>query len=348
MDESSERTIERLRPMIPDIDQLWDRSLPLTANLSQLSQRAGGRAVSRNEHDDLPGQHVRPAAPKQSSLEEATSDALRRQILCDLQLQPIAPKSPLCELQEQVQRFFQFGPLHAGGVFNEMSHAADRGTTVVDIPDMDVSPPWNSCKAAATLVALFACQADRLKEVRRSQRRLFGDMPTLEDIRKTPNTSLQDAFQKAKSQARNDSGHTTVLAVTLTNVHIFELAEQGRSEGYTSYAHVFVMGIGPEGVIIWQGWGAQGHEGYGLDQWLEKDGARMRTWQEAEEFVDRFEKFATRKVRCTNLSRIHLPNLLTVSPEQMGCKAEQALQTVLRHGPNPSLRSQRRSQADRS
>ena len=81
--------------------------------------------------------------------------------------------------------------------------------------------------------------------------------------------------------------------VSLVDVHSFELAKPNKPTGYTPFAHTFVLGIGPEGVIVWQGWG---EHGYGLDEWISKGDARVRTWQEAGDLVENVERFAAYKV----------------------------------------------------
>jgi hypothetical protein len=159
-------------------------------------------------------------------------------------------------------------------VFASLSVAAESGLTTVQTPDYDVPTPWNSCKAAATLVAILACPSDRLHEVVKFQSRRLSGLPTYETIRHTTSTSLQTAFRNAKFFARSEEGISSLIVVSLIDVHIFELAKQGRSQDHTSFAHTFVNGIGPEGVIVWQGWG---EHGYGLDHYINVGGSRIRS-----------------------------------------------------------------------
>jgi hypothetical protein len=206
-------------------------------------------------------------------------------------------QSPLLTLQQQVANVFQHGPLRIGGVFGSLSIAARAGVTKAEFPDGDLDVPWNSCKAAATLVGILARPAKRLFEVVKSLSQALNGLPSYEEIHNTPSASLLTAFQPAKALARGEKGISSALVVSLIDVHIFELVKQERSEDYTSFAHTFVLGIGPEGVIIWQGWG---EHGYGLDQWIKNGDARVRSWKEADDFVDVFEKFVSYKV-----SRLH-------------------------------------------
>ena len=142
-------------------------------------------------------------------------------------------------------------------------------------------------------MSVLACPPQKLYDVLKFQSRHLGGLPSYEAIRNTSSASLQEAFRNAKSLARGEQRCTSLVSVSLSDVHIFELASRRKSQMYTSFAHTFVLGIGPAGVIIWQGWG---EHGYGLDQYIARGSARVRTWQEAGDFVDRFEKFTSHKV----------------------------------------------------
>ncbi|KAF1954300.1 hypothetical protein CC80DRAFT_476030 [Byssothecium circinans] len=131
---------------------------------------------------------------------------------------------------------------------------------------------------------------DSLFAAVKMQSRSLGGLPTLQQIRLTPSASFMTAYQKAKQLALGEVKCTTVIAVNLTDVHIFELAQQGRSEEYFSFAHVFVAAVGPEGVIIWQSWGKYG---YRLDEYLRRGDGRLRDWPEADQFVDDFMTLAS-------------------------------------------------------
>jgi hypothetical protein len=119
-----------------------------------------------------------------------------------------------------------------------------------------------------------------------------GRIPTLGLIRSTPTTSFRSAYNKAREAAKKH-GKTTVMDVVLTDVHIFELAKQGKSEQYFSFAHSFVVAIGPQGFVVWQGWG---EHGYRLDEWIGRDRDCVRDWDKVEEFVNGFVKLTADKV----------------------------------------------------
>lgn len=223
-------------------------------------------------------------------------------------------QTSLLALQQQLANVFKHGPLRARGVFASISATAESGYIMAQIPTTDMPIPWNSCNAAATLVGLLAGPILRLYEVLKFQSQRLHGLPTLDIIRNTPSTSLQTAFLHAKELARGEKGIISVTIVSRIDVHIFELAEQGKSGGYTSFAHTFVLGMGPEGVTVWQGWG---EHGYGLDQWISGDGARVRTWQEAGDLVSVFETFVAYKVRWVSTIFVREDLILILLPGQM-------------------------------
>jgi len=218
--------------------------------------------------------------------------------------------SALAILRHQMEMFFSFGPELASFAFAKLQKiAATRSNKMIE-SDLDVSLsgldskslsqwsslyPWNSCKMAATLVLLFAAPRDgeSLFSAVRTQSHSLGGLPTLEHIRETPSSSLDTAYRRAKQDASGQEKRTTVMAVNLTDVHIFELVEQGKAESYFSFAHVFVIAVGPEGAVIWQSWGKFG---YRLDEYLNRGGGGLRNWQEADQFVNDFTKLVSGKV----------------------------------------------------
>ena len=292
---------EFLRQIVPNVDELWDPTLPPTLNITRIVRGDGtvshqGLQFIYTDYYNFFFTGAKSWQMKHAQTEvhedghgadfEDIIHALRIPASHDLQ-------SPLCALQQQVTSVFRHGPLRAGGIFASLSAAAESGLTTVQTPGHDIPIPWNSCKAAATLVAILACRSGSLHEVLKFQSRRLGGLPSYETIRQTPSASLQTAFRNAKLLARGEEAISSLIVVSLTDVHIFELAKQGRSQSYTSFAHTFVVGIGPEGVNIWQGWG---EHGYGLDHYINIGGSRTRSWQEAGDFVDRFEKFVAYKV----------------------------------------------------
>ena len=175
-----------------------------------------------------------------------------------------------------------------------MLAAAKCGLTKASFPDGDVALSWKSCKASATLVGLLACPLARVNEVLEFLHYISDHLKlTIEDIEDVPSDSLQMEFLNAKALALGEKGLSTVIMVSLADVCHFRLAALDESGNHTSFAHAFVLGIGPEGVVIWQSWA---EHGYSLDQWIDGGGTRIGTWKQAGDFVDYFEKFAAYKV----------------------------------------------------
>jgi hypothetical protein len=223
-------------------------------------------------------------------------------------------QSPLLALHSQISTLFSSGPEKALFIFSKLQlHIAEKTyhqtSSTISIPifssssstdqSLIQSPPysidlWKSCKMTATLILLLASSPSpsSLFTALKSHSQSLGGLPTHSTIKTTPSASLPQAFQAAKRAATKD-GKMTVLAVSLVDVHIFELAHQGKSAPYFSFAHVFTMGIGPEGVIIWQAWGKHG---YRLDEYLHDGHGRVRDWTEVEQFVRDFDKLAAQKV----------------------------------------------------
>ena len=242
-------------------------------------------------------------------------------------------RTPLVALQQQIKKCFLPGAQPIApqtwmdNLGTSLFAAACRQTTAVPRPPhYEVSyPPQSSSGKSAGTVGLFACPAHRLFEVVTFQR-----MVSDEEIDKTPKaflttaltktqgavheqastvarlrssnainkgpsaSSLQTAFRNAKARASGGDAKCGLIMVLLVDVHMLEMIKKGKAHDYATFSRSFVMGIGPEGVIIWQSWG-HGAD-VGLGGWISKDCARIRTWDEAGQFVDSFEKFVAYKV----------------------------------------------------
>ncbi|KAK5988134.1 hypothetical protein PT974_12274 [Cladobotryum mycophilum] len=153
---------------------------------------------------------------------------------------PPSHKYPLLALNEKIEAFFKYGPGPAFFIFSMLSHQVvgmtdePRGQLIkIDVTgDQDDSTGfyqsqaylWKSCKMAATFILTLASPND-LASLYASQKwksRRLGGLPTLTKIKQTPSASLSESFQRAKAAALGE-GKTTVIGVTLTDVHIFEL-----------------------------------------------------------------------------------------------------------------------------
>ncbi|KAI9642015.1 hypothetical protein NHQ30_009886 [Ciborinia camelliae] len=204
--------------------------------------------------------------------------------------------SPLKALQLQVHNIFSEGLETASHVCSRIQSAAVDNSHHIELdlmykkhPPFDIE--WRSCKLASTTVLLFATPKDRLFQALRFNSQSCGGLPTLDEIRSTPTSSFISEYSKGKLAAQGPLQRTTVMCVSLADVHIFELARVRKAERYSSFAHSFVAGIGPEGMVIWQAWG---EHGYRLDEYLGRSGDRVRTWSEADAFVKDFESLVAK------------------------------------------------------
>ncbi|TLD34381.1 uncharacterized protein E2P81_ATG04546 [Venturia nashicola] len=160
-----------------------------------------------------------------------------------------------------------------------------------DQTNIDFNKTWKSSKFIANLITVLASSKTSAQQATKFVSQFRGVSPTLSIIRSTPTASFRAAFDTAKVAAQKKK-QTTVIGVSLADVHMIQLASRGQSAGHFSFAHSFAVAIGPEGFVIWQAWG---EHGYRLDEWMGRGGDRIRTWDEAEQFVKDFEKLAGSK-----------------------------------------------------
>ncbi|KAJ5218481.1 uncharacterized protein N7498_000580 [Penicillium cinerascens] len=205
------------------------------------------------------------------------------------------------ELNDAVKDFFAKGPLYASYKMLALQISIVLGSTAVDvneppayaIPFIAEGFPWRDPKLSATLVSLFACPPDphSVSETLKCGHDGLGGSPTAADVPGTPPADLSKVFARAKKAAVDGKvGKATVLLVNLVDVEMTERRESGCCDmNYSSFAHAFVLAIGREGFCVFQ---ASGRHGYRLDQYLMRDGSRLRNWEEAKTFVNRFQNLA--------------------------------------------------------
>lgn len=226
-----------------------------------------------------------------------------------IKLDPLSPSqipSPLSNLFAKIYYFFADGTQTASIRFAAIQEIVTAGEAEVTHSAYQIasrtlfgnSLPWNSCKLAATLVLLHAAprNAQVMFEALKFQSQSLGGLPTMSMINAAPSANLASRFAQAKKAAVDGKvGKCTALAVSLVDVEMIERGENGNKPmGYSSFAHTFVLAIGREGWRLFQSWGEYG---YTLDEYLERDGARLRDWKEAKAFVKAFLVLATSEVR---------------------------------------------------
>ncbi|RYP78127.1 hypothetical protein DL769_003254 [Monosporascus sp. CRB-8-3] len=218
--------------------------------------------------------------------------------------------TPLAALADKLERFFALGPDVASMIFSRLLCALTASEYTIEetdsrvrvplrladppgIVDYTVQFPWNSCKLATTLVLVLGAPVNDeiLHKALKYQSRSLGGLPTPEMMQRMPSACLGLAFRRAKAAALRE-GKTTLMGVGLVDAHIFELSGRGRADEYFSFAHSFSIGVGPDGVRIWQAWGKHGYQ---LDAYIADGHARLRTWDEAEQFVRDFDKLVSIK-----------------------------------------------------
>ncbi|QDS74147.1 hypothetical protein FKW77_001341 [Venturia effusa] len=149
---------------------------------------------------------------------------------------------------------------------------------------------WKTCKFVGNFILNVASsKANAYKTCNFARDSKSGDILGL--ARNQPTASFRSGFTTAKAAARNQK-KTTIIGVQLLDVHFLQLSSRDAVAGHCSFAHTFAVAIGPEGFVIWQGWG---EHGYRLDEWIDCGGDRVRTWDEAEQFVNDFEKLTKGK-----------------------------------------------------
>jgi len=84
-----------------------------------------------------------------------------------------------------------------------------------------------------------------------------------------------------------------VLIIELVDVCSLQLGAIAGQKVYSSFGTSFVLGAGPEGVVLWH---SSALAGRGLGEHVARGGDRVQSWVEAEAWVVDFEKLRMRKV----------------------------------------------------
>ena len=177
--------------------------------------------------------------------------------------------------------------------------------------------PWDSPGNACIFPLLLAMKA-RDRSTEEVDHRVIDTIEQVntetkdfvDNLRAKASASLLSSFRAAKKAAQSQ-GKTTLLFVWLRDLHSHELAtnSNGRAkEIYTSFHHNFILGVGPQGGVLWQSWGEGKHlhnehrsstsripGAFGFDEWIANGGADLRSWTEMEAWVASFEKMANLK-----------------------------------------------------
>jgi len=128
------------------------------------------------------------------------------------------------------------------------------------------------------------------------------ELPPVKEIRQVPSASLLETYKTAKQHALSAEKTTTVIVTELVDLCSLEMIEISRMKNYTSFTTSFGIGVGREGVIIWQ----TGNDGF--DQYLQGGSDRVQKWAEADEFITDFDKLVKRKVISVVSSHSYVDN----------------------------------------
>lgn len=174
--------------------------------------------------------------------------------------------------------------------------------------------PWFSCDVAAMTILALALPADKLSTLRDGYNNAPNPMlqahpfQELLEAELIPSASLRKAFNYAKAVALGPQKRTTVMTVSLVDTEEWRLPhypdaklqyEKIQAREYRGLSHFFVVGVGPEGMRMWQSWMYLGPR---LEEHMALGGARVRGWDEADAFVDIFEDLVSRDVGKVSLS----------------------------------------------
>lgn len=174
--------------------------------------------------------------------------------------------------------------------------------------------PWFSCDVISMLILSLAAPAPMLSSLRNLAPGMAD--PELKpnpfkDIRVaelTPSQSLRTAFEYAKIAAFSPQKLTTVLMVSLVDTEHWRLPyypdmelQRVKCEAreYMALTHFFALGFEPEGMTMWQSWK---HMGPRITDHVALGGAKVRSWEEAGEFVATFEDLVKRDVGKVSLN----------------------------------------------
>lgn len=177
-----------------------------------------------------------------------------------------------------------------------MMMMASSGTTTVprlDIPaphDFWKEPNWHSPRSVMSLVLTLACpRADIRKRMTTLSRSLGEPEPDIAMMDKEPSISLRQQYLVAKKEAEA-SGNTTIFGVDLVDKGLRRLEEEkpGFEKNHLSFRRMFLMGICPKGVKIWQA-GGDGRSAT-LKQHNERQGPGTMEADEVKQFMLDFDR----------------------------------------------------------
>jgi hypothetical protein len=212
--------------------------------------------------------------------------------------------SPLLSIRQYVRHMFDFGPEAAYHMYLRMEKAVKVEEVVIkrlEIPSELPAGVWMSENLVASLLFVLASpKAQMAKELAPGDEIQGIIHPTIETVGDTPWASLRQAYNEAKEVATKET-RTTLIRVELSDL-LLAAEEEIAKEVFpnelpnirVSFARTFVMGVGPEGTIVWMTGGKLG--GASFEEYCKQDRDRVLSENEVNRFVTDFEKLTVDKV----------------------------------------------------
>lgn len=171
---------------------------------------------------------------------------------------------------------------------------------------------WEKCRITGLLIILLACPPNA--SIVSNAYDFFGgaaqplqiiqELNDLRDARTIRAGKLTSSFKKARNAIRSNGQNTiTVLGVQLLDMaHLTVDPREAHNYyfngKYITFTHAFSVAISKEGIRVFQ----SSHidydmESYSFPQYINRVGARLWSWEEAEEFLRNFEIIETPSVR---------------------------------------------------
>lgn len=155
------------------------------------------------------------------------------------------------------------------------------------------NPSWHEPRAVMTLLLALSSPAAEVRSAMAVLSRSFGTPdPDIARMDREPSASLREAYDVARKEAR-DSGNTTVFGVDLVDKGLtrFNKETPGSQNRPLSFRRMFVVGICPKGVKIWQA-GGDGFQDT-LKEQNDRQGPGMLEEKDVEQFMADFDRLVS-------------------------------------------------------
>lgn len=196
--------------------------------------------------------------------------------------------------QREMAASLQFATLQSNALVGKWTSQQLKLPEVRDAATVAKAFPWNSSKVATTLVIFEAATRKQTRDALEFILMPRGGKLTIDDVINTPSVDLEKELISAKMAADDGNvGKVTVLGVHLVDLERLKGEAYDEDEDrYTSFDHSFALGIGREGVRLYQ---AGAPQELNFFDWMREGKARVRSWKEMSTFINSF------RVVCTDM-----------------------------------------------